>query len=141
MPGTWVSSNGPRSSLGCRPKPWMSVMFSFYRRHKASAEFQASGKYCVSSASAYVPTDTAVVAGGSAQSEPPNRTPRTRRSGSKEPSTTRADGVMVLVSPTVPANTIHWKEHVQGRVLEVRFDWHRATVLAACLVPGKNSSG
>ena len=39
---------------------------------------------------------------------------------------------MVLVSPEVQANTIRWKEHVQGRVLEVRLDWHgaRTTVLA-----------
>ncbi|OLP88065.1 LINE-1 retrotransposable element ORF2 protein [Symbiodinium microadriaticum] len=45
---------------------------------------------------------------------------------------TKADGVMVLLSPEVPTNTVRWKEHKQGRLLETRFDWHgaRATVLA-----------
>ena len=64
----------------------------------------------------------------------PNK-PRPRRKslrGSKGPSTTKADGVMVLLSPEVPTNTVRWKEHKQGRLLETRFDWHgaRATVLA-----------
>ena len=107
---------------------------------QASAEFTTSGWCCVSSASAYVAIDAVVGAGGPAHTVPlegarptkHKKAPRKRQSGSKEPSTTRADGVMVLVSPEVSANTIRWKEHVQGRVLEVRFDWDgaRTTVLA-----------
>ena len=42
-----------------------------------------------------------------------------------------ADGVRVLLSPEIPTNTVRWKEHVKGRLLETRFDWHgaRTTVL------------
>ena len=100
---------------------------------QASAEFSTAGWYCISSASEYVPTEEDKTIGGSAQTTPtvpagarPNK-PRPKRKslrGSKGPSTTKADGVMVLLSPDVPANTIRWKEHVTGRVLETRFDWH-----------------
>ncbi|CAE7839381.1 Trpt1 [Symbiodinium sp. KB8] len=39
---------------------------------------------------------------------------------------------MVLLSPEIPTNTVRWKEHMRGRLLETRFDWHgaRTTVLA-----------
>ncbi|OLP96513.1 hypothetical protein AK812_SmicGene21236 [Symbiodinium microadriaticum] len=108
---------------------------------QATAEFSVAGWYCVSSASEYVPTKEDTTLGGLAQPAPtqpagalPNQ-PRPRRKslrGSKGPSTTKADGVMVLLSPEVPTNTVRWKEHKQGRLLEIRFDWHgaRATVLA-----------
>ena len=108
---------------------------------QASAEFSTAGWYCISSASEYVPTEEDKTLGGSAQPVPtapagawPNK-PRPKRKnlrGSKGPSTTKADGVMVLLSPEVPTHTVRWKEHVQGRVLETRFDWHgaRTTVMA-----------
>ena len=108
---------------------------------QASAEFSTAGWYCISSASEYVPTEEDKTIGGSAQTTPtvpagarPNK-PRPKRKslrGSKGPSTTKADGVMVLLSPDVPTNTIRWQEHVTGRVLETRFDWHgaRTTVMA-----------
>ena len=108
---------------------------------QATAEFSVAGWHCISSASEYVPTAEDKTAGGSAQPVPtvpagalPNQ-PRPRRKslrGSKGPSTTKADGVMVLLSPEVSANTVRWKEHLKGRLLEARFDWHgaRTTVLA-----------
>ena len=108
---------------------------------QATAEFSVAGWYCISSASEYVPTEEDKILGGLAQHAPtlpagalPNK-PRPRRKslrGSKGPSTTKADGVMVLLSPEVPTNTVRWKEHLQGRLLETRFDWHgaRTTVLA-----------
>ena len=48
------------------------------------------------------------------------------------PSATRANDVMVLLSPSIPPHSIRWQEHAKGRVLEVRLDWHgaRATVIA-----------
>ena len=108
---------------------------------QATAEFSVAGWYCISSASEYVPTTDDKTDGGSAQPAPtvpagalPNQ-PRPRRKslrGSKGPSTTKADGVMVLLSPGVSANTVRWKAHLTGRLLETRFDWHgaRTTVLA-----------
>ena len=107
---------------------------------QATAEFSVAGWYCISSASEYVPTVEDKTLGGLAQPDPtlpaalPNK-PRPRRKslrGSKGPSTTKADGVMVLLSPDVQTNTVHWKEHLKGRLLETRFDWYgaRTTVLA-----------
>ena len=108
---------------------------------QASVEFSTAGWYCISSASEYVPIEEDKTLGGSAHPAPtvpagarPNK-PRSKRKSlrsSKGPSTTKADGVMVLLSPEVPTNTIRWKEHTTGRVLEVRFDWHgaRSTVMA-----------
>ena len=108
---------------------------------QATAEFSVAGWYCISSASEYVPTEEDTTPGGFAQPAPtvpagalPNP-PRPRRKslrGSKGPSTTKADGVMVLLSPEVSATTVRWKEHQKGRLLETRFDWHgaRTTVLA-----------
>ena len=108
---------------------------------QATAEFSVAGWYCISSASEYVPTAADKPLGGSAQPAPavpagalPNQ-PRPRRKslrGSKDPSTTKADGVMVLLSPEVSGITVRWKEHLKGRLLETRFDWHgaRTTVLA-----------
>ena len=108
---------------------------------QASAEFSVAGWYCISSASEYVPTEEDNTPGGTAQSAPtfparawPNKPRPKRRSlrGSKGPSTTKADGVMVLLSPEIPTNTVRWKEHVKERLLEPRFDWHgaRTTALA-----------
>ena len=108
---------------------------------QASAEFSTAGWYCISSASDYVPTEEDKTPGSSAQPAPtepagawPNK-PRPKHKslrGSKGPSTTKADGVMVLLSPEIPTNTVRWKEHMKGRLLETRFDWHgaRTTVLA-----------
>ena len=41
-------------------------------------------------------------------------------------------GVMVLLSPRIPAKSLRWKEHAAGRALEVRFDRQgaRVTVVA-----------
>ena len=108
---------------------------------QATAEFSVAGWYCISSASEYVPTMEDITLGGPAQPAPtlpagalPNKSRPRRKSlrGSKGPSTTKADGVMVLLSPEVPTNTVRWKEHMTGRLLETRFDWHgaRTTMLA-----------
>ena len=35
--------------------------------------------------------------------------------------TTKADGVMVLLSPHIDARQVRWREHKVGRLLEVRF--------------------
>ena len=144
MPGTWVSNSGPRSSLGSRPRPskYATYLLVLQETHwQATAEFSVAGWYCISSASEYVPTVADKTLGGSAQPAPtvpagalPNQ-PRPRRKslrGSKDPSTTKADGVMVLLSPAVSGITVRWKEHLKGRLLETRFDWHgaRTTVLA-----------
>ena len=77
-----------------------------------SAEFTVSGWYCISSASKPV-----------AHQRKPRKEPKqskgTSASGSA-PSITRADGLMVLLSPKFQKKQIRWKEWTTGRVLEVR---------------------
>ena len=77
-----------------------------------SAEFTVSGWYCISSASK--PT--------ASQRKPrkENKQSQDPQSTSSAPSTTRADGLMVLLSPKFHAKQIRWKEWTTGRVLEVR---------------------
>ena len=104
---------------------------------QATAEFSSSGWYCVSSAS---PDDTLKAAkskkgrGGTAQAHyKAEARPASSQDGSHPgPSVVRADGVMVLLSPRIAAKSARWTEHVVGRALEVRFDWHgaRITLLA-----------
>ena len=104
---------------------------------QATAEFTASGWYCVSSAS---PDDTLKAnkskkrRGGTAQTvkETEARPESSQEQTRTGPSVARADGVMVLMSPRVAAKSVRWKEHVVGRALEVRFDWQgaRVTVVA-----------
>ena len=104
---------------------------------QATAEFTASGWYCVSSAS---PDDTLKAKktkkgrGGTAR---PVKEAEARPESSQDqtpsgPSVARADGVMVLMSPRIAAKSVRWQEHVVVRALEVRFDWQgaRVTVVA-----------
>ena len=104
---------------------------------QATAEFNAAGWYCVSSAS---PDDAPPAGkgknkrGGTAHLTTVEARPDDAGSvpAKSRPSVTRADGVMVLLSPRIPAKSVRWKEHVVGRALEVRFDWQgaRTTVVA-----------
>ena len=89
-----------------------------------SAEFNVSGWYCISSASK--PT--------ASQRKPRKEMKQSKdlQSTSSAPSTTRADGLMVLLSPKFHTKQIRWKEWTTGRVLEVRafFVGSRITYLA-----------
>ena len=42
--------------------------------------------------------------------------------------TSRADGVMLLLSPAIDKKTIRWKEHLNGRLIQASFSWHGARV-------------
>ena len=90
-----------------------------------TAEFSVSGWYCVSSASP-------------PSGSPTQKAPRGSRKGRKRgpdqgPSTTAADGVMVLLSPQFDCTKVRWKEWQPGRVLEVRADWHGSRLSLAAL--------
>ena len=77
-----------------------------------SAEFTVSGWYCISSASKRA-----------ASQRKPRKEPKQSKdpqSASSAPSTTRADGLMVLLSPKFHSKQIRWKEWTTGRVLEIR---------------------
>ena len=42
--------------------------------------------------------------------------------------TSRADGVMLLLSPAIDKKTIRWKEHLKGRLIQASLSWHGARV-------------
>ena len=85
---------------------------------QATAESTAAGRYCVSSAS---PDDTQQAGkrrtrrGGTAQLPTSSEAlpdDDGMAPGKPGPSVTRADGVMVLLSPRIPAKSVRWKEHI-----------------------------
>ena len=91
---------------------------------KEPSEFRVSGWYCVSSAS--TPEH-------SKQPKAPNARRKSRRNTQDGPSTTRADGVMILFSPRFDAKCIRWKEWLQGRVLEARAVLDGARIVIAAI--------
>ena len=93
-----------------------------------TAEFDVEGWHCISSAkkgAARAPKKKAA----------PGQRPETKAASQQDPQldTSRADGVMVLLSKRIPANQVRWREIRKGRLLQVIFPWmgtrvHRAAV-------------
>ena len=109
---TWLASDA---------KHYCDVLIMQETHWKSSSEFTVSGWYCISSASQE--PDLGVV--------PPKGRRRSRKDNTQGPSTTRADGVMVFLSPTFDKKKIRWKEWSPGRVLEVRADWQGSRITIA----------
>ena len=111
---------------------------------------QAAGWHCVSSASPATEVSTEanrMRRGGSTQRKLRSARARPKKTaGSPDtsgPSATRADGLMVLLAPSIQPHSIRWKERAKGRVLEMRFGWHGAhshRCLSACLL-SQDSTG
>ena len=88
-----------------------------------TAQFQVSGWTCISSAS----------------SKPPALEPKAKTRGRRQQSQaetakpceataapSRADGVLVLLSPRIDAGQVRWREHRIGRLLEAEHVWSSA---------------
>ena len=97
----------------------------------SSAQFSISGWTCISSAS-----DT------SSQAEPRSRGrgkgrktphPQPHRTVAADVPASRADGVIALLSPKIASGQIRWREHVVGRVLEVRFMFEGSPQVLLCV--------
>ena len=97
----------------------------------SSAQFSVSGWTCISSAS-----DT------SSQAEPRSRGrgkgrkaphPQPHRTAAADVPASRADGVIALLSPKIASGQIRWREHVVGRVLEVRFMFEGSPQVLMCV--------
>ena len=83
-----------------------------------TAEFDVEGWHCISSAkkgAARAPKKKAA----------PGQRPETKAASQQDPQldTSRADGVMVLLSKRIPANQVRWREIRKGRLLQVIFPW------------------
>ena len=83
-----------------------------------TAEFDVEGWRCISSAkkgAARAPKKKAA----------PGQRPETKAASQQDPQldTSRADGVMVLLSKRIPANQVRWREIRKGRLLQVIFPW------------------
>ena len=94
----------------------------------SSAQFTVSGWTCVSSASDTPPATESKSRGRGSSGKPPPT--QQRRSDEGDVPTSRADGVIALLSPRIAPGQIRWREHVIGRVLCLR----RAMSLAAYLL-------
>ena len=84
-----------------------------------TAEFDVEGWHCISSAkkgAARAPKKKAA----------PGQRPETKAASQQDPQldTSRADGVMVLLSKRIPANQVRWREIRKGRLLQVIFHGH-----------------
>ena len=111
--------------LAAEAEQYCDVLILQETHWTATTEFAVSGWYCVSSAS---PKETAP------QPKPASRRQRRSRKNTDDgPSTTIADGVMVLFSPKFDKQRIRWKEWLQGRVLEVRANWEGARIVVAAV--------
>ena len=83
-----------------------------------TAEFDVEGWHCISSAkkgAARAPKKKAA----------PGQRPEMKAASQQDPQldTSRADGVMVLLSKRIPANQVRWREIRKGRLLQVIFPW------------------
>ena len=83
-----------------------------------TAEFDVEGWHCISSAkkgAARAPKKKAA----------PGQRPEMKAASQQDPQldTSRADGVMVLLSNRIPANQVRWREIRKGRLLQVIFPW------------------
>ena len=85
----------------------------------STAQFQVSGWTCISSASwkPQAPEPKAKTWGRRKQSQAPETV--TPCEATAAPS--KADGVVVLLSPRIDTGQVRWREHRVGRLLEVRF--------------------
>ncbi|CAE7439908.1 unnamed protein product [Symbiodinium natans] len=92
-----------------------------------TTEFEVEGWHCVSSAS------KGQVKATRAKKKPNSSTEGTGLALPEAQSHAlhddkRADGVMVLTAPHIPKDTVRWKEHQKGRVLEIVLQWKGARV-------------
>ena len=69
----------------------------------------------------------------SKQPKAPSARRKSRRNNQEGPSTTRADGVMILFSPRFDTKCIRWKEWLQGRVLAARAVLDGARIVIAAI--------
>ena len=120
-PGAWVSNSGPRSSLGYRQRPSRSVTFSSCRRHTGRPPHcfprlagTAYRQLRRTKPSGALPNLHPLFPRGLGPTNPAPSAKSLR--GSKGPSTTKADGVMVLLSPEIPTNTVRWRLALIGMV-------------------------
>ena len=97
----------------------------------SSAQFTVSGWTCVSSASDTPPATESRNRGRGSSGKPPP--PQPRRSDEEDVPTSRADGVIALLSPRIAPGQIRWREHVVGRVLEVRLTLEGSPHVVMCV--------
>ena len=109
----WEPSSGQKSS-----RPCVIVLLLQETHWSSTSQFQVGGWTCISSAFSkpLTPAPKAKTRGRRKQLQAESASPGEATAG---PS--RADGVLVLLSPRIGAGQIRWREHRVGRLLEVRF--------------------
>ena len=102
----------------------------------SSAQFTVAGWTCISSASPNQskPEPKAKPKGRSKKPKSPAaEATGAEEAGAEEAAITRADGVIVLLSPRIGAGQIRWREHKVGRLLEARFVYEGCPFVVLCV--------
>ena len=154
MPPTPLSERRPRGGTHSRPlrmlswnaghlgvqqwaevKAWLHTGASdscdLLETHwNGTAEFTVEGWQCVSSAKKGAPRAPKGKAKPRQRRKPQQPAPQEETATTVEAQvdTSRADGVMLLLSPAIDKKTIRWKEHLKGRLIQASFSWHGARV-------------
>ena len=116
MQGTWEYSSGQSTWLREDSSSVCDVLVLQETHWNETAEFDVEGWHCISSAkkgAARAPKKKAA----------PGQRPERKAASQQDPQldTSRADGVMVLLSKRIPANQVRWREIRKGRLLQVIF--------------------
>ena len=95
-----------------------------------TAELTVEGWQCVGSAKKGAPRAPKGKAKPRQRRRPQQPAPQedTVTTADVQVDTSRADGVMLLLSPAIDKKTIRWKEHLKGRLVQASFSWHGARV-------------
>ena len=95
-----------------------------------TAEFTVEGWQCVSSAKKGAPRAPKGKAKPRQRRRPQQSAPQedSAMTAEAQVDTSRAAGVMLLLSPAIDKKTIRWKEHLKGRLIQASFSWHGARV-------------
>ena len=120
MQGTWEYSSGQRYVHGFERTLVLSAMFWCFRKRTGLKQPNLMSRAGIASAqpkkgAARAPKKKAA----------PGQRPEMKAASQQDPQldTSRADGVMVLLSKRIPANQVRWREIRKGRLLQVIFPW------------------
>ena len=88
-----------------------------------TAEFTVEGWQCISSAKKGAPRAPKGKAKPRQRRRPQQPAPQedSAMTAEAQVDTSRADGVMLLLSPAIDKKTIRWKEHLKGRLIQASF--------------------
>ena len=120
MQGTWEYSSGQRYVHGFERTLVLSAMFWCFRKRTGMKQPNLMSRAGIASAQ-----PRRAPPGRQRKKPAPGQRPEMKAASQQDSQldTSRADGVMVLLSKRIPANQVRWREIRKGRLLQVIFPW------------------